>query len=406
MKKNLKKCAVALAAILTVGSGVLVSCEKGIDELNDNATTLLSQSVKGYQKKLDLSDSEREAVAREVAKLLGQNSNSFVELNNAIQIVTNYGLDENVKLYDILQPQQSVFLNSASVVTLLYAIMQGCTTLEKYGFTVENYYGNLQFYWPYHDEWDKTTTPIICFAPSEAKAESVEGYYYQEGKLVSKNIMAKDIDEGKLQVIIINQSEVQYSQYPNFKGGEWTKDGVIWAKPSPILPIKPSTDTTASTEKIYEARSVSFTSSGAQYDYIWAGGSEFELLSVYAADTNQIIISSKARVEFSRKEIKSLATKNFGTQLHENWQPGFGKIHLILSEDDDWGSIDPIVVNLDVAGNTLSTAVNFDTTDDLIFDGELTRSNYFNRCYNHNGAFDLGGERVNCLLEVYDSYGD
>lgn len=406
MRSNFKTLAMAVTALVAIGSTTLVSCEKDSILTRESFVQKVDASVKGCSGSLNLNQNDRELFARSLATSFARAPQSYSELNSAIHVVVGYGLDENLKLYDVLNTDNSVFLPSSCLVNTLRSAIKESIDLSEYGFTDNNYYGNLQLYWPYHDDWDTKTTPVICFAPEDENTESVTGYYYENGDIVSINVTAKSIDEELFPVIIINKSETYYGDYPDFKNDKWRKNGIVWGKPLPILPFKPINDGSSSDNKVYEARSVSITSSGTQYDNIWAGGSEFELQSIYAVDASHTAVSSKARAEFSRKQIKNNETKNFGTQLHENWQSGLGHIHMRLTEKDDWGSVEPIVINLDVAGNTLSTTININSTDDVIFDSQYTRSNYFNRCNNHNGIFYLGTERVDCMLDIYDSYGD
>lgn len=406
MRSNLKTLAMAVTALVAIGSTTLVSCEKDSILTRESSVQKVDASVKGCSGSLNLNQNDRELFARSLATSFAKAPQSYSELNSAIHVVVGYGLDENLKLYDVLNTDNSVFLPSSCLVNTLRSAIEESIDLSAYGLMDNNYYGNLQLYWPYHDDWDTKTTPVICFAPEDENTESVTGYYYENGDIVSINVTAKSIDEELFPVIIINKSETYYGDYPDFKNDKWRKNGIVWGKPLPILTFKPIKDNSSTDNKVYEARSVSITSSGTQYDNIWAGGSEFELQSIYAVDASHTAVSSKARAEFSRKQIKNNETKNFGTQLHENWQSGLGHIHMRLTEKDDWGSVEPIVINLDVAGNTLSTTININSTDDVIFDSQYTRSNYFNRCNNHNGIFYLGTERVDCMLDIYDSYGD
>lgn len=406
MKSNFKSFTLVFAAFASISATIFVSCDKDATITRESSVQKADAPVKGDNGKLNLNQNDRELFAKNLAISFANAPQSFSELNSAIHVVVGYGLDENLKLYDILNTDNSVFLSSSCQVNTLRSVLEESIDLSKYGFTDNNYYSNLQLYWPYHDDWNKKTTPVICFAPENETIESVIGYYYENGNIDSINVTAKSIDEESIPVIIINKSETHYADYPDFKNDKWEKNGIIWGKPLPIHTFNPIKDNSSTGNKVYEARSVSITSSGTQYDYFWAGGSEFELQSIYAVDASHTVVSSKARAEFSRKQIKNKETKNFGTQLHKNWQLGLGQIHIRLTEKDDWGSVEPIVINLDVADNTLSTTININSTDDIIFDSQYTRSNYFNRCNSHNGIFYLGAERVDCMLDIYDSYGD
>lgn len=398
---NYKKIMIAAAAILTIGPATLVSCNKDADEDHIYSTQNFKKKSPG---KLNLSSDEREAFAQVLAEELGRNWEAFSELNAAIQTVTEYGMDENLTMFDILNTEKSVFLESPEKVAVLRSILNDCKVLERYGFNVDDFYGELQFYWPYHDDWDKTITPVICFAPEDESAQTVTGYYYKDGDIIPVSLNEKIVDEVLLPVIVINQSETRYIEFPNFKNGEWKKNGKIWFDPSMPHPTEPISLDPSPAKLVYDAESVSLTSSGDQWDYWWAGGSEFEMVAVYARDESHLEVTTTAERSFSRKEIRKKATKDFGARIHNDWQPGLGDVYIRLVEKDDWGSVDPIDIHLDVAGNTLSTSININSTDDVVYSAPVSRDNYFYRCNYENGVLLLGGEKLNCSLRIYESF--
>ena len=406
MKSNFKSLTMVFTALAIIGTTTLVSSEKDATLTGKSSAQNDTAIAQANNVEINLNQNDRELFAKSLAKRFANESLSFSELNNAIHVVAGYGLDENLKFYDILNTDNSVFLLPSQQVNKLRSALEKGIDLSVYGLTENNYYGDLQFYWPYHDDWDKQTTPVICFAPEDKDAPSVTGYYYENGNLVSFTVTEKSIDEEHIPVIIINKSETNYGAYPNFKIGELEKNGTIWGSPMPSLPFNPTNDNSSSDNKVYDARSVSITSSGTQYDNIWYGGSEFELQSIYATDANSAQVSSKARAEFSRKQIRNHETKNFRTQLHENFQPGLGGLVLCLTEVNEGGGTTSVVINLNVAGSTLSTTINFNSKDKILYQGHFSRSIFFHDCYDLNGAFMLGTETVNCMLNIYDSIED
>lgn len=398
-----KKTMIVLSTIMAIGTSILVSCNKNADELTPHINDRLKNSP---QRRLKLNSEERELFAKTLAKKLGENKNAFSELNDAIHAVTEYGLDENLKMFDILNTEESVFLESPNQVRILRSILNDCNILDEYEFNSSDYYSDLQFYWPYHDKWDKETTPVICFAPEDDTTKTVTGFLYENGNIIPITLNEEIVDKLLLPVIVINKSEISYVEYPNFKLGEWQKNGKIWCKPFPVIhPVNPVPVDPTSNNLVYDAESISLTSSGAQWDNWWAGGSEFELTTVYTRDATNLEVTTTAVVEFSRGEIDNEVTKNFYARLHNDWQSGLGDIYICLIEQDDWGiSTDQIDISLDVAGNTLSTSINIGSTDDIIYSAPVARSNYFYRCNFENGVLGLGGEKLNCRLRVYESY--
>lgn len=394
---------IAAAAILTIGPATLVSCNKDADEDHIYSTQNFKKKSPG---KLNLSSDEREAFAQVLAEELGRNWEAFSELNAAIQTVTEYGMDENLTMFDILNTEKSVFLESPEQVAILRSILNDCKVLERYGFNVDDFYGELQFYWPYHNHWDNATTPVICFAPEDESAQTVTGYYYRDGDIIPVSLNKEIVDKILLPVIVINQSETHYIEFPDFKKGKWEKNGKIWWNPSMSHPTEPidMDDSPAHARLVYDAQSVSLTSSGDQWDCWWSGGSEFVLVAVYARDESHLEVTTTAERYFTREEIEKKATKAFGARIHNDWQLGLGDVYIRLIEKDDWGWDDPIDIHLDVAGNTLSTSININSTDDVIYDAPVSRDNYFHSCYNENGVLLLSGEKLNCSLRVYESF--
>lgn len=280
MKTNFKIFIVAIAAIITISSLALASCEK------EKSSVYIA---KGGNELLNLKNTERQYFAELLATRLYENMQVFNELNEAIHLInTEYGMDENLTFYDIMNTDKSVFLTSSSCVEMLRTAFNDSDVLNEFNLTEDNFYMNLQFYWPYHDEWDKSCIPTICFAPTDNLADTTMGFCYKEGALFSVPVYKRDIDEGDHSLIIINQGEVLYENYPNFKDGVWEKNGCTWVKPKWLQFLTESKaidDNSTTNNKVYEAKSLSLQSSGTQYDS-WGGGAN----SIYRLHMQQMTI--------------------------------------------------------------------------------------------------------------------
>lgn len=135
-----KKTMIVLSTIMAIGTSILVSCNKNADELTPHINDRLKNSP---QRRLKLNSEERELFAKTLAKKLGENKNAFSELNDAIHAVTEYGLDENLKMFDILNTEESVFLESPNQVRILRSILNDCNILDEYEFNSSDYYSDL-----------------------------------------------------------------------------------------------------------------------------------------------------------------------------------------------------------------------------------------------------------------------
>lgn len=395
MKKTIWA-AVALAMI--IGGPLFASCDKATD-IN---TAGLEQS-KGTTSQLKIDEKTRQEVAASIALAMGSSHQAIQELNNAINtVVTYYGLDEILTFYDILNTKNSVFLSEDFPITNLVDVLSKLEIIGLPDFDENNYYGNLLLYWPFHDNWDKKTTPIICFAPMDESATSAIGYYYDGTDVVSVEIEESQIDDGTCPVIIINDNEYRYTEYPNFKNGERIKGNTIWGKISDLLPVHPWSFNITGSDTIYEAGGHSFTSSGIQYDTWIRGGSEFHFTTAYvmkdgSTDTLQCIIP------LTRKEIKKKSTIGIQLLLHPDWHYKCNKIYIYFCEHDQWGSIDTMNINLAYEDNSVSTAIKFNDADDLIHKGYFYRPNYINKCVYGDGVYILGRETINCHLNIFST---
>ena len=176
MKSNFKSLTMVFTALAIIGTTTLVSCEKDATLTGKSSAQNDTVIAQANNVEINLNQNDRELFAKSLAKRFANESLSFSELNNAIHVVAGYGLDENLKFYDILNTDNSVFLLPSQQVNKLRSALEKGIDLSVYGLTENNYYGDLQFYWPYHDDWDKQTTPVICCAPEDKDAPSVTGY--------------------------------------------------------------------------------------------------------------------------------------------------------------------------------------------------------------------------------------
>ena len=390
-----------IAVITTIGSLTITSCEKEKYSVNSTSTP-----VPNGVKLQKLGNTERQYFAELLAASLYENMQVFIELNKAIHfITTEYGMDENLTFYDVMNTDKSVFLTSSSSVELLRSAFDQNDILKMFNLSEDNFYMNLQFYWPYHDKWDMSSIPTICFAPEDDDEEETIGFRYKDGDVITIPIHKDDIDYGDHSLIIISEGEVKYTDYPDFKNGKWEKNGCSWSNPKLlnfIMGLVSFENSSNTANRVYEAKSKTLKSSGTQYDN-W-GGSEFYLQAAYAIN-NSTAVTKGARVNFTRDDIKEQKMKVLGLFLQNNWQPQYENIHLVLVEEDGWEIwTEDISVNLSVSGVSISTTIHVGNDDDEISNDIVSRDNYINACNNDNGKLELGSEALYCSMSIYDSY--
>ena len=88
MKKHTKFFVAAIVAIMTIGSVAFVSCQKEYSTAQNNQTVLSGTNSKA------VSFGKKE-LAMKLAEMIDADPAVLTELKSAINMVTNYGLDEN-----------------------------------------------------------------------------------------------------------------------------------------------------------------------------------------------------------------------------------------------------------------------------------------------------------------------
>ena len=289
-----------------------------------------------------------ESFALDFAKYIQANPNALTTLNEAIHKVVGYDLDENLTFYDILQFNNSVFFGSedSDIINLGRGI--SAEKLKDLGYNSTNYYGGLNIYWGYHDEWDGKTLPIIGYVEDGKETINIKGYQITEKSIEKTNITIADFDSVKFPVIIINYSDRDYAEYPEFKRGIRQKGGKVWlygnyndGKDDEKNAVTAWNDPS----KIYKLKLKSFK---VVENYDPLGGSEFSFESAFV---NQSTVQADRIVytcDWTRKQIKNAETKTFNLAINPDWQADYENMHFYIIEEDG-GFNDDINVSLSIS---------------------------------------------------------
>ncbi|MEE0890151.1 MAG: hypothetical protein U0L57_08105 [Bacteroidales bacterium] len=289
-----------------------------------------------------------EPFALDFAKYIQANPNALTTLNEAIHKVVGYDLDENLTFYDILQFNNSVFFGSedSDIINLGRGI--SAEKLKDLGYNSTNYYGGLNIYWGYHDEWDGKTLPIIGYVEDGKETINIKGYQITEKSIEKTNITIADFDSVKFPVIIINYSDRDYAEYPEFKRGIRQKGGKVWLYGNyndGEDDEKNAVTAWNDPSKIYKLKLKSFK---VVENYDPLGGSEFSFESAFV---NQSTVQADRIVytcDWTRKQIKNKVTKTFNLAINPDWQADYENMHFYIIEEDG-GFNDDINVSLSIS---------------------------------------------------------
>lgn len=289
-----------------------------------------------------------ESFALDFAKYIQANPNALTTLNEAIHKVVGYDLDENLTFYDILQFNNSVFFGSedSDIINLGRGI--SAEKLKDLGYNSTNYYGGLNIYWGYHDEWDGKTLPIIGYVEDGKETINIKGYQITEKSIEKTNITIADFDSVKFPVIIINYSDRNYAEYPEFKRGIRQKGGKVWLYGNyndGEDDEKNAVTAWNDPSKIYKLKLKSFK---VEENYDPLGGSEFSFESAFVnqstVQADRIVYTS----DWTRKQIKNAETKTFNLAINPDWQADYENMHFYIIEEDG-GFNDDINVSLSIS---------------------------------------------------------
>ena len=338
MTRNIKR--IALLAIFT--GAFMSSCTEDEflteEEVGTHHSYLKTENV----------PTSTEPFALDFAKYIQANPSALTTLNKAIHKVVGYDLDENLTFYDILQFNNSVFFGSedSDIINLGRGI--SAEKLKDLGYNSTNYYGGLNIYWGYHDEWDGETLPIIGFVEDGNETIKIKGYQITEKSIEKTNITIADFDSVKFPVIIINYSDRDYAEYPEFKRGIRQKGGKVWLYGNyndGEDDEKNAVTTWNDPSKIYKLKLKSFK---VEENYDPLGGSEFAFESAFV---NQSTVQADRIVytcDWTRKQIKNKVTKTFNVTINPDWQADYENMHFYVIEEDG-GFNDDINVSLSIS---------------------------------------------------------
>ena len=140
-----------------------------------------------------------------------------------------------------------------------------------------------------------------------------------------------------------------------------------------------------------------------QYDGVFNGGSEIDVQVVYPILSGYAAVTTRQRVNFSRKDIRKERWKDVDILLNTNWREEQITNALIITEWDDGSpyTISPSVTYQLEDGTQLTASLDITITDDddMICQQPIDRAYAFQ---NSNYSFD--GGRVSIVTSLTVEY--
>jgi hypothetical protein len=233
----------------------------------------------------------------------------FNEIHSAVNISLSTGLDEQYRFKDILYPAESIIPSLKSFTINFRTKFKNAIKTDKLKSSssedIESFIlsEDVQIYWPYSEEWDGITEPVITFDPIADIDENIgfKRIIKSDGSIKIDTVIVNDDYAFDNPVWIINFCESEEAEINNAVKSAQLK----------------------STSSIHQLSVGWVKNNKHHYDNIFHGGDEYKfciiggkITSMNTAETFEAIQT----VNISRKDIRKKNWKKFYYELDDNWK--------------------------------------------------------------------------------------
>ncbi len=234
---------------------------------------------------------------------------------------------------------------------------------------------DIQIYWPFSDEWDGETMPIITFDPEDGSDVNI-GYKFVVDDDGFRHVEEVEVDEemaGKVPVWVVNRnSDAGFTSLEMLR-----REDPEWGEGGGNVIVKPSLKSGDETMKCLVLKD--FTAK-RNYDSWFAGASEFFVKIGYLDD---FTASTEAELRLYNPMVTDFMVvvkrnqigipQNFNAVLISKWSRNVDAAFMITEDDggtrEDWSAKAKVYV----AGKSYGVEVSFplNSRDDVVWRGSL-----------------------------------
>lgn len=355
------------------------SCDKENPSFMSQSDQLVEETAntKPLEERTDLS-----AIASMLSNI-SINKDVCQEVHNAVNNAMYNGLEESYYFQEILGKSNKVTTRSGSISLLGALIKDYSSSTRSADADAVNLdllaESDVQIYWPYSEDWDGETLPVITYAP-ENEDQEWNYAYRKNGDKIDTIIVNEEYME-KNPVWIVNNSDIAYEELPNFSQKQYTKNNVLFLSEASVntKANKPSISTKSVGEPVYTVYLGRFMSE-KQYDKIWNGGSEFVIqmgaIEHMVIESIEQLTSTNPRITVvkvsrSRRDIRKRRWAIMKSAvLSSDWQPNENNVAFMIHEEDLGGKKywDPeLSVNIGAKSFGFKAKIPYGNGDDLIY---------------------------------------
>lgn len=329
-------------------------------------------------------------------------------VNEVFSAVTNgieNGIEESYYFADVLSESAKSATRSTNSESKLGTEIRRILNTTRSNSSIDNdilELGDYQIYWPYSEDWDGKTKPVITFVPEDNSQLWNYGF-----KQTDNGIETIIVDEEYMEnnpVWIINKADIPYDELPNFNNNEFSKGGIYYCPEKALTSAQNTTsgnETRAAGTPVYTVYLGKFMSD-KNYDSVWNGGSEFAIQM--GAIENMVITSQEQlksvdpsvtyiRITRSRKDIKNKRWKESNSVLSSDWHQNENNAGFCIYEEDQGGtkywemSLSTKIKGIDIP---FTLKMPYGSGDDLIYKVVYSR-NFMFSTNNSDGTIHSAG---------------
>ena len=294
--------------IIVISLIAVFACEKPVSDVS---------CVTDFQ--MYIEDSELNDVALMLTEI-GLDTELCNEVHSSVTAAIEKGLDEDLYFRELWMNSADVKVKSYDSESILKSrlesyFMRNPSTKNSEGNFLKD--SDIEIYWPYSENWDGKTFPVIAPVPLGQECDTLYGYKVisMPGETVKLDTVLVDDDYAyENPVWIINHMEFPYDCIC-----EYQED---------IVDVK-SSDTTFGW---YMDKGICTE----QYDKLSNGASEFYFIIAFPpASSNSVTTPGRRPFTFTRKQIRKEEEVVFDLSLNLSWSSNQLSNHMIFIESDD-----------------------------------------------------------------------
>ena len=331
----------------------------------------------------------------EILSALPLHQTHMMEVYDAVTSSLGNGYDEEYMMKDLFdRPGQGVGdvrTRSAAVyenplrdlieeyVRSRVSTRAGKETFESDAFLDALTSSDIQIYWPFSENWDGETMPIITFDPEDGTDANV-GYRLfleDDGSRRVEEVIVDEEMAGREPVWVVNRnSDAEFTTLEMLR-----RENPDWGEGGGTIIIKPGTKAASDDRPLRSLVLKDFTMN-RNYDSWFAGASEFFVktgsLDDFTASTEaELRLFNPLVTDFMIVVRRSQIGKpqSFNAVLVSDWNPQMTHCALMITEDDggtrtDW----KCTALVRIASKSYGVEINlpFNSRDDIVWRGHLT----------------------------------